>query len=109
MEPDIRHFGMGRGAVIIHNRYVCLDRKGISLNQNDHRSLQTWLSKPLLSSLAGYIMVSLWKMDGTITVFPTTIEMCEADSCLPDSDGFSLSLRATAEMSHGGWHCHSVC
>ena len=41
MEPDIRHIGVGRGPFIIQNRYFYLDRKGISLNQNGHGSLQS--------------------------------------------------------------------
>ncbi|TRZ23662.1 hypothetical protein HGM15179_003461 [Zosterops borbonicus] len=32
---------------------------------------------------AEYVTVSVWKMDDTITVFFTAVEMCEADRCLP--------------------------
>lgn len=83
MEPDIRHIGVGGWIFIIHNRYFYLDRKGISLYQNGHGSLQSWLSRPLLSSLAGYVMVSVWKIDDTITVQLTAVEMYKADRCLP--------------------------
>lgn len=83
MEPDIRHIGVGGWTFIIHNRYFYLDRKGISLYQNGHGSLQSWLSRPLLSSLAGYVMVSVWKIDDTITVQLAAVEMYKADRCLP--------------------------
>lgn len=50
-------------------------------------------------------MVSAWKMDDTITVFLTAVEMCEADRCLPWQWQFFPKL----EASHGGWHCHPAC
>lgn len=75
------------------------------MNQNGLECLQSWLSKPLLSSLAEYVMVSAWKMDDTITVFLTAVEMCEADRCLPWQWQFFPKL----EMSRGGWHCHPAC
>lgn len=107
MEPDIRHIGVGGWIFIIHNRYFYLDRKGISLYQNGHGSLQSWLSRPLLSSLAGYVMVSVWKIDDTITVQLTAVEMYKADRCLPWQWQFFSQTTAMAEMSHGGWHCHT--
>lgn len=90
---------------IIHNRYFYLDRKWISWNQNGLECLQSWLSKPLLSSLAEYVMVSAWKMDDTITVLLTAVEMCGADRCLPWQWQFFPKL----EMSRGGWHCSPAC
>lgn len=81
MEPDIRHIGARGGTFIIHNSHF-LDRKGISLNQNGHGSLQSWLFKPLLLSLAGYVMGSVWKIDDTIPLRLTAVEMCKADRCL---------------------------
>lgn len=83
MEPDIRHIGVRGGTFIIHNSHFYLARKRVSLNQNVHGSLQSWLSKPLLSSLAGDVMMSVWKTDDTITVFLAAVEMCKADRCLP--------------------------
>lgn len=50
-------------------------------------------------------MVSAWKMDDTITVFLTAVEMCEADRCLPWHWQFFPKL----QMSHGGWHCNHGC
>lgn len=109
MNPDIRHIGARGGTFIIHKRYFYLDRKGITLNQNGHGSLQSWLSKPLLSSLAGYVMVSVWKIDDTIPVRLTAVEMRKADRCLPWQWQFFPQPAAMPEISHGGWHCHPAC